>query len=198
MRRKNICLAWLAFHLFFIAAICVWQLAWLIANGLTIIPFSSSGIASPAEKARWTTAKQARSNPAKELLVGYLHCAGIEGAYGFFAPNVPENYKLAFEFHNRDGSVEDDLPSVDSGAAELRLGGLLDAIGRSDSDKYRRILIRMLTSAAWENHPEAVSVHAVFGKLKLPSLLEFERGIAPSYEFIAAYDFERSADSNPN
>ena len=197
MRRKNICLAWLAFHLFFIAAICVWQLSWLIANGLTVIPFSSSGIASSAEKARSTTAKRARSNPAKELLVGYLHCAGIEGAYGFFAPNVPENYKLAFEFHNRDGSVEYDLPSVDSGAAELRVGSLLDAIGRSDSEKYRRILIRMLTAAAWENHPEAVSVHAVFGRLKLPSPLEFERGIAPSYEFIATYDFERSADSNP-
>ena len=118
-------------------------------------------------------------------------------AYGFFAPNVPENYKLAFEFRNRDGSVEYDLPSVDSGAAELRVGSLLDAIGRSDSEKYRRILIRMLTAAVWENHPEAISVHAVFGKLKLPSPLEFERGVAPSYEFIAAYDFERSADSNP-
>ena len=134
-----------------------------------------------------------RSRPAKQILVGYLHCAGIEGAYGFFAPNVPESYKLAFEFRDRDGRVDDDLPSVDSRAAELRLGSLLDAIGRSDSDRYRRILIRMLTAAAWENHPEAVSVHAVFGKLKLPGPLETERGIAPSYEFIAAYDFERPA-----
>ena len=198
MRRKNICLAWLAFHLFFIAAICVWQLAWLIANGLTIIPFSSSRIASPAEKARSTTAKRAWSNPAKELLVGYLHCAGIEGAYGFFAPNVPENYKLAFEFHNRDGSAEYDLPSVDSRAAELRLGSLLDEIGRSRSAQYRRVLIRMLTSAAWDDHPEAVSVHAVFGKLKLPDLNQFEYGIAPEYEFIAAYDFERTANFKSN
>ena len=197
MRRKNIYLAWLAFHLFFIAAVCAWQLSWLIANGLTVIPFPSSGIASPAEKPGSTAVKQTRSHRAKQLLAGYLHCAGIEGAYGFFAPNVPENYKLAFEFYDRDGSVEDDLPSVDSRAAELRLGSLLDAIGRSGSERYRRILIRMLTSAAWENHPEAVSVHAVFGKLKLPSPLEFERGVAPSYEFIAAYDFERSADSKP-
>lgn len=195
MRRKNICLAWLAFHLFLITAVCAWQLSWLIAHGLTIIPFSSAAGGSPGEKSGSTIAKRARPNPAKQLLVGYLHCAGIEGAYGFFAPNVPENYKLAFEFHNRDASVEYDLPSVDSRAAELRVGSLLDAIGRSDSEQYRRILIRMLTSAAWENHPEAVSVHAVFGKLKLPSPFEFERGVTPSYEFIAAYDFERSANS---
>ena len=195
MRRKNIYLAWLALHLFLVTAVSVRQLSWLIANGLTIIPFPPVGMESPDEKAGSTTTKPARANPAKQLLVGYLHCAGIEGAYGFFAPNVPENYKLAFEFHNRDGSVEYDLPSVDSGAAELRVGSLLDAIGRSDSERYRRILIRMLTAAAWENHPEAVSVHAVFGKLKLPGPIQFERGVASSYEFIAAYDFERSANS---
>jgi hypothetical protein len=195
VRRKNLRLAWLALQLFFVAAISVRQLSWLIANGLTIIPFSPGANASLTEKARSTTAKPAWSNAARQLVAGYLHCAGIEGAYGFFAPNVPENYKLAFEFHNYDASVEYDLPSVDSRAAELRLGSLLDAIGRSDSERYRRILIRMLTSAAWENHPEAVSVHAVFGKLKLPGPMQFERDAAPSYEFIAAYDFERSADS---
>ena len=193
MRRRNICLAWLALQLFFIIAISVRQLGWLIANGLTVIPFPRSRIASPAEKKESTTPKQSRANPAKQIVVGYLHCAGIEGAYGFFAPNVPESYKLAFEFHNRDGSVDDDLPSVDSRAAELRLGSLLDAIGRSDSEPYRRILIRMLTAAAWGNHPEAVSVHAVFGKLKLPGPIETERGVTPSYEFIAVYDFERPA-----
>jgi hypothetical protein len=54
----------------------------------------------------------------------------------------------------------------------------------------------MLTSTAWENHPEAVSAHAVFGKLKLPAPVEYERGVRPAYEFIAVYDFERSVDSN--
>jgi hypothetical protein len=198
VRRKNICLAWLALHLFLIAAISVRQLSWLIVNGVTIIPFSPAGIESPRKDAGSTTTVQSRANPAKQLLAGYLHCAGIEGAYGFFAPNVPENYKLAFEFRNRDGSVEYDLPSVDSGAAELRVGSLLDAIGRSDSERYRRILIRMLTSAAWENHPDAASVHAVFGKLNLPGPVQFERGVPPSYEFIASYDFERSANPKSN
>jgi hypothetical protein len=193
VRRKNVCLAWLALQLLLVTAISVRQVGWLVAHGLTVIPVTRSNTVSAAQKEGSTSARQAGPNPVRQLLVGYLHCAGIEGAYGFFAPNVPESYKLAFEFRNRDGSVDYDLPSVDSRAAELRLGSLLDAIGRSDSERYRRILIRMLTAAAWENHPEAVSVHAVFGKLKLPGPVEAERGIAPSYEFIAAYDFERPA-----
>ena len=196
MTRSRIALAWLPLHLFLIIAVCSRQLLWLIANGLTIIPFSGADVSAQTAKDISTTAGPKRTRAAKEALFAYLHSAGIEGAYGFFAPNVPENFKLAFEFRNADGSVEYDLPNVESRAAGLRLGSLLDKIGRSDSEQYRRILIRMLTSVAWENHPAAVSVHAVFGKLKLPSPVDYERGVRPAYEFIGAYDFERSADSN--
>lgn len=199
MGRSRIALAWLTFHFVLIIAICSRQLWWLIANGLTIIPFSGADVSAQSARDISTTAgpRNARTRPAKEALFAYLHDAGIEGAYSFFAPNVPENFKVAFEFRNANGSIEYDLPNVESRAAGLRLGSLLDKIGRSDSEQYRRILIRMLTSTAWENHPEAVSAHAVFGKLKLPDPVEYERGIRPAYEFIAAYDFERSADSYP-
>ena len=198
MTRSRIALAWLTLHFFLIIAICSRQLWWLITNGLTIIPFSEADISAQLAKDISTTAgpRTNLTRPAKAALSTYLHSAGIEGAYGFFAPNVPENFKLAFEFRNADGSVEYDLPNVESRAAGLRLGSLLDKIGRSDSEQYRRILIRMLTSMAWEDHPEAISAHAVFGKLKLPDPVEYERGVRPAYEFIAAYDFERSADSN--
>jgi hypothetical protein len=196
--RSRIALAWLTFHFVLIIAICSRQLWWLIANGLTLIPFSGAEVSAQSGKDMSTTAgpRIIRTRLAKEALLGYMHSAGIEGAYGFFAPNVPENFKLAFEFRYPDGHVEYDLPNVSSDAAGLRLGSLLDKIGRSDSEQYRRILIRMLTSAAWENHPDAPSVHTVLGKLRLPDPFEYERGVRPSYQFVAAYDFERSADSN--
>ena len=198
MTRSRIALAWLTLHFFLIISICGRQLWWLIANGLTIIPLSGAEVSAQSANDISSTAgpRITQTRPAKAALFAYLHSAGIEGAYSFFAPNVPENFKLAFEFRNPDGSVEYDLPNVESHAAGLRLGSLLDKIGRSDSEQYRKILIRMLTSMAWENHPEAVSAHAVFGKLKLPDLVEYERGVRPAYEFIAAYEFERSADSN--
>ena len=197
-RRKNFSLAWLALHFFLISAISVRQVAWLIANRLTIVPISEQGIYSQADKITSTMTGQrlAASNPVKRALFGYLHCAGIEGASGFFAPNVPENFKLAFEFKNSDGSVEYDLPHIDSRAAELRLGSLLDKIGRSNSEQYRRILIRMLATAAWQNHPDAISASAVFGKLNLPGPYQYEQGMRPSHQVIGVYAFERSASSD--
>src|SRR5436305_4514001 len=54
------------------------------------------------------------SNPVRNALAVYLHVAGIEGGYGFFAPNVPDNYKLVFELHYPDGRTEYDLPRVSS------------------------------------------------------------------------------------
>ena len=197
MRRQNIYLAWFALHFFLIAAISIRQLFWLIAAGLTIIP-SDPGVRAKSEKITSAIAADGLPalKPARATLLGYMHSAGIEGAYGFFAPNVPESYKLAFEFRDPDGRLEDDLPNVESRAAGFRLGSLLDMVGRSNSEQFRRIVVRMVTLNVWQNHPGATSAHAVFGKLKLPDPREYERGVRPSYEFIAAYEFERSADPN--
>ena len=54
----------------------------------------------------------AASNPAREALATYLHIAGIESGYGYFAPNVPGSYKLVFELHYPDGRVQYELPHV--------------------------------------------------------------------------------------
>ena len=59
----------------------------------------------------------AASNPVRQALATYLHIAGIETGYGYFAPNVPGSYKLVFELHYPDGRVEYELPSVSSAAA---------------------------------------------------------------------------------
>ena len=197
MRRKNIYLAWFALHFFLIAAISIRQLLWFIAAGLTIIP-SDSGVWAQSEKIASAIGvdRLLASKPARATLLGYMHSAGIEGAYGFFAPNIPESYKLAFEFRDPDGGLEYDLPNVESRAAGFRLGSLLDMVGRSDSEQFRKIVVRMVTLNVWQNHPGAASAHAVFGKLKLPDPREYERGVRPSYEFIAAYEFERPADPN--
>jgi hypothetical protein len=48
----------------------------------------------------------------------YLHSAGIEAGYGFFAPNVPPNYKLVFELHYPDGRIDYEIPTVNSAAPD--------------------------------------------------------------------------------
>lgn len=191
MRQKNVYLAWFGFHFFLIVAISLRELLWAIAAGTTMIPVHSGDLWSQAEKITATISGQRllESNPGRKVLLGYLHSAGIEGAFNFFAPNVPENYKLAFEFRYPDGHVEYDLPNVASRTASLRLGSLLDRIGRDNSEQFQRVLIRMLTTAAWQYHDGAISAKAVFGVLKLPTIDEFERGVRPSHQFLFAYEF---------
>ena len=50
------------------------------------------------------------TNPVRQTVSAYLNLAGIEAGYSYFAPNIPENYKIVFELHYRDGRTEIELP----------------------------------------------------------------------------------------
>ena len=134
----------------------------------------------------------AASNPTRQALATYLNIAGIEKGYGYFAPNVPASYKVVFELHYPDGSVEYQLPHVHSAAAGLRLACLLDEIARARHDALREYLVKMLASSIWRDHPDVTAIRAVFGSISLPNINEFEHGKRESYEFLYAYDFSRS------
>ena len=129
------------------------------------------------------------SSPIRRALLTYLHVAGIERAYGYFAPNVPVSYKLVFELHSSDGRVEYEVPSGNTAAADLRLAALLDEIGRTHVDALREYLVKMLARSTWREHPNVKTMRAILGSRNLPSIDEFERGTHESYEFLYAYDF---------
>jgi hypothetical protein len=163
----------------------------LIGHGSTIFPSSFRSYSQKVEGAVSALLCQrlAASNPVRQVLATYLHIAGIETGYGYFAPNVPDSYKLVFELHYPDGRVEYELPSVGSAAAGFRVAGLLDKIGRTPYDALRELLVKMLAQSIWRQHPEVKTVRAVFGSIRLPSANEFEHGKRESYQFLYAYDF---------
>jgi len=163
----------------------------LIAQGPTIFPPSFKRFSQKAETAVSAALGQrlAPSNPVRQALTTYLHLAGIETGYGYFAPNVPGTYKVVFELHYPDGRVEYELPEVSSVAAGLRLVSLLDQIGRTKHDALREILIKMVAQSVWREHPEVKTMRAVFGSISLPSVSEFEQGKRESYQFLYGYDF---------
>lgn len=162
-----------------------------MAEGPTILPLSFKNFSQKAQELiSIEPAEQlSRSNPLRESVNTYVQLAGIESGYGYFAPNVPGGYTLVFELQYSDGRVEYELPSVRSAAAELRMAGLLDNIGRTPYDELREILLKNLVQSIWRKHPELQKVHAIFGSLTLPSVREFEQGKRESYEFLYAYDF---------
>jgi hypothetical protein len=191
LRQKYVYAAWFALHFLLIFSFSCRETLLLVAQGPTILPSSFRSFSRRAESLANAALGQhlARSNPIRQALATYLHVAGIEAGYGYFAPNVPGGYALVFELHYADGRVEYELPRVSSAAAGLRIAGLLDKIGRTSYDALREHLVKMLAQSIWREHPNAKTIRAVFGSISLPSVSEFEHGKRESYEFLYAYDF---------
>jgi hypothetical protein len=130
------------------------------------------------------------TNGLRQILWAYLNTTGIDGGYSYFAPNVPDNYKIVFELRYPDGHTEFELPTVSGRATGLRLSTLLDVIAETEYDPLRSMMVKMLAYAVWQEHPEAVKVRAVLGYVLLPTPSEFRRGQKESYHFLFAYDFD--------
>ena len=182
---------WLTLHFLLIVLVsCVGTLQ-VIAEGPTILPVSFRDFSKKAEAVFSTVLRQRLPalNPVREAFNTYEQLAGIETGYNYFAPNVPGSYALVFELYYPDGRVEYELPSVSSAAAGLRIAGLLDNIGRTPYDALREILVKNVAQSIWREHPDAESVRAIIGSIRLPTVAQFMEGKRESYEFLYAYDF---------
>ena len=181
----------LLLHLFLVLTVSCQQTLWILAGGYTFLPHSLDTSWYTAQ--RLTTAllgqTLALSNPARNGITAYIHSTGIEGGYGFFAPGVPNSYKLVFELHYPDGRVEHELPRVNGVAAGLRFASLLDQIGRTQYDPLREVMLKMLAYSAWQEHPDATMIRAVFGYVDMPRAVDVQQGRRESYNFLYAYDF---------
>ena len=142
------------------------------------------------------TAALGESLPHSHLLrqtsVLYQNASGIETGYGFFAPSVPNSFKLVFEIHYPDGQVEYDLPHVSDPTAGECLTGVLDQIGRMPDEPVREIMLKMLAYSAWQEHSDASVIRTVLGFIVVPTPAEVRRGQKERYQFIYAYDFNFS------
>jgi hypothetical protein len=191
LSKHRVYLAGLALQLFLIIAVSSRDTFWLLSQSRTIFPERSKNFWRKAEQDASTMLGERlpRLNPVRQILTGYLHLSGIETGYGFFAPNIPNSYKLVFELRFPDGRVEYKLPRVSNVASVLRVAGFLDQIGRTRSEGFRQAMVEMLADAMWREHSDATKIRAIFGSVILPSAPEFEHGKRESYEFLYAYDF---------
>jgi hypothetical protein len=186
-------------HLCVIAFISGRDIIWLVAHRLTILP---APFVSWAEKTENSVSDvhgkgAEQSGILRTAGLTYLHLAGIERGYGYFAPNVGVSYKLVLELHYPDGRVGYEVPGEESSAARLRMASFLDEIGRSRDDQVRQYLVKMLTWPVWREHPEVQTMRAVFGYKKLPTIAEFESGERESYESLYGYDFSLAQSDLP-
>jgi hypothetical protein len=191
LRRKSFYLAFFAAHFFFVGVVSSRELFWFLSHSPTILPPSFNSYSKRAEDTGSNILLQNPGAPRtlQKSVTTYVHLAGIESGYGFFAPNVPGTCKLVFELHYPDGRTESRVPAVSSHASGLRVATLLDKIGRPQYDSPREVIIKMLASAVWREHSDATMIRAVFGVVTLPTADEFEHGVRASSEFLYSYDF---------
>ncbi len=192
VRLKLVYLTGFFLHFLLIFSVSCRDSFWLLATSGNLLPRSfdkywrgGGAIASAA-----LGEQLAASNPVRQAVAAYTHSTGIAAGYSFFAPNVPNSYKLVFELHYPGGRVEYALPQVGETATGLRLSNLFDNIGRTGYGPLRELMLKMLAYSIWREHQEATTIRAVFGVVHLPTIEDFEHGKKESYEFLYAYDFK--------
>ena len=126
----------------------------------------------------------------RRVISAYLDTTGIEAGYTYFAPNVPDSYKIVFELQYPDGHTEFELPQVSGRATGLRLATLLDVIAELEYEPLRSMMVKMLAYAVWQEHSEAVKARAVLGYVDLPTPSEFRQGKNQSYHPLFAYELD--------
>jgi hypothetical protein len=191
MYLRRIHTAWFGIHFFLVTAVCLTGVFWLIEQGSTILPSAWKQYARKAELvASWCLGKEtAASNPVRRGIATYLHGAGIQAGYTFFAPNVPSHHRLTLELFYQDGRVEYESPHVNSEAAALRLDSLLDKLPEERYEPVREVIVKMLAFSVWRQHPDVKRIRATLETVHLPSITEFERGEAETLQPLFSFDF---------
>ena len=156
-----------------------------------MLPSALEPYARKAEvAAAWLLGKQAGTlSPFRRGIATYLHAAGIQASYTFFAPNVPGYYRLTLELFYEDGRVEHQSPRLRGKAAALRLDSLLDRLADERYEPIREVLVKRLAFSVWREHPDVKKIRAVFGSVTPPGITEFEHGKAETFEPMFSFDF---------
>src|SRR5437016_11404019 len=191
MLSKRIHATWFGIHFFLITAVCFAGIFSLIAEGATILP---SALDKYARKAELTAAfvlgkEAAASSTVRQGIATYLHAAGIQAGYTFFAPNIPSYHKLILELYYSDGRVEYDSPHVSGKAAALRLDSLLDRLADPRYEPLREVVVKMLAFSVWRERSDVEKIRATFGAVSQPDISDFENGKDESFQLMFSYDF---------
>lgn len=191
MISKRVYVAWFGIHFFLITAVCFAGLFSLVAERATILPSALDTCARKTELvAAWLLGKQAgAASPVRRTIGTYLHAAGIQSGYTFFAPNIPGYHKLILELTYQDGRIEYESPHVSSHAAPLRIDSLLNRLADARYEPLREVVVKMLALSVWREHPDVKKIRATFGSVSLPSISDFEHGKAESFQPLFSYDF---------
>jgi hypothetical protein len=195
---KRIYVGWFVVHFFLITAVCFAGIFSLVAGGATLLPSAFDRCARKAELiAASVLGKEAGAySPVRRGIATYLHAAGIQAGYTFFAPNIPDYHRLTLELYYEDGRIEYEAPHVIGRAAALRLESLLDRLADQRYEPIREVVIKMLAFSVWRERPDVKRIRATFGAVSPPDISDFEHGKSESFHPMFSYDFSLREEQN--
>ena len=198
MTSKRIYAAWAGVHFFLITVICLRGIFALVAADATILPSALNTCARSGEVVLASVLGKdlAASNPWRLGITSYLHAAGSQAGYSFFAPNIPGYHKLILELYYEDGHIEYDVPHVQGGAAVLRLDSLLDRLADPLYEPLREMTVKMLVLSVWKEHSDVKKIRAIFGSVNPANISDFEHGKRESFQPLFSYDFSLRNEEN--
>src|SRR6266702_3315428 len=196
MFSKRTYAVWFGIHFFLITAVCFAGLFSLIAEDATMLPSVLEPYARKAEvaAARLLGKEAGASSPLRRGIATYLHAAGIQAGYTFFAPNIPGYHRLTLELFYDDGRIEHESPRLRGKAAARRLESLLDRLVDERYEPVREVLVKMLAFSVWREHPDVKKVRATFGAVNPPGMNEFEQGNTETFQPMFSFDFSLRDD----
>src|SRR4029077_8524463 len=117
-------------HFSFILLVCLRDTFSVLAESATFFPRSLDRYWRAGQAITSVPLGETLSvdNPIRQGIAAYLRGAGIEAGFGYFAPHIPDNYKIVFELPYPDGRTYCELPRVGGAATGLRLSSLVDRI----------------------------------------------------------------------
>jgi hypothetical protein len=191
MLSKRVHAAWFIVHFSLVTAVCIAGVFSLIAEGSTMLPSSLDKYARKGEliTAFFLGKEAAAYNPVRRGIATYLHAAGIQAGYTFFAPNIPGYHRLTLELYYADGRVEYESPHLIGRGSALRLDSLLGRLADNRYEPLREVIVKMLALSIWREHPEVKKIRATFGAVIPPDIDDFEHGKGESFEPMFSYDF---------
>src|SRR5437763_14869078 len=101
MLSKRVYVAWFVVHFCLITAVRFARIFSLVAEGTTMLPSALQKRARKAELiAALVLGKEAAAySPVRQGIATYLHDAGIQAGYTFFAPNILGDHSVTLELN---------------------------------------------------------------------------------------------------
>jgi hypothetical protein len=197
-KRQSLCVAFFVFQFLLVAAVSLHATFILFKTHVVSWPSMSGTLFEKLDQlpAALVPNEASSVNFGQKLLATYTNAAGIEAGYGYFAPNIPAESSLVFEFHDANGKVKYGAPTVATEAGSLRLQTLLAQAASAELPEWREELVKLLANSSRRFHPDAISVRAFFGSLSPPDLNQYKAGKREMvFNCRYVYDFKYSTDT---